>query len=130
MHIPKCLPLPYLQLLGNSLIGWPGASYKNSVLFCWVEKSLNLICISKLLDISFAILHKFSKPCILNSLKKRNDSVTCLIAMPMGRLLFCNTLVTKFIAWVIDSSCPAAQAEELIFLKMFQRSHSLWGQMG
>lgn len=42
------------------------ASYENSVLFCEMWQLLNLISISKLMGICFAMLLQFSKPEILN----------------------------------------------------------------
>lgn len=83
-----------LKLSSSLIIGSTEASFENSVLFCGMPWSLNLI------SICFAIL-QFSELEILNSLKNLNNSLICFIAMSMRPLLFCNGLLTKLSAWAV-----------------------------
>ena len=59
--------------------------------------SLNLISISKPMDICFVMLQQFSKPEIQNSLKNSNNSLICFIAISVCTFWLCNNLLTKFI---------------------------------
>ena len=63
-----------------SIIGSSDASRDNSVLCHQMWLSSNLVSVSKLVDIYFAMLQQFSKPEILNSAEFSN-SLVCVIDM-------------------------------------------------
>lgn len=57
------------------------ASYEYDIFFHWMQKPLNLISLSKAVNISFAILKQFFKLKILNALNNSNNSLLCSMAM-------------------------------------------------
>ena len=61
----------------------------------WMQWSLNLISICKLVSILFAMLQQFSKPEILNP-EEFSNSLVCFIEMSMCLLSFDNNLLTSF----------------------------------
>ena len=73
-------------------------SHENRILFCQMWSFLNLISVSKSVDICFIMLQQFSKSGIQNSLKNSNNFLICFIAISVCTLRLCNYLQTKFTA--------------------------------